>query len=131
MTEISFYAWANQTNSAGSYTYFVQSSVTGGTILGTFTKAFNATGAIVDNSMAPSSANNLYTFDLSPYAELTNSRGPVTFYIGVHSTTNGSLRLDSVQILGNIVPEPSRFLLMGLALSGCLFRRHRPFGGFR
>jgi len=125
LTEISFYAWANQTNTSGSYTYFVQSSATGSTILGTTTKAYNTAGAVVNNDTAPS-ASNLYSFDLSAYAsDLTNVSTPVTFTIGVYSTTNGSLRLDSLQILGDVVPEPSRVLLLGLALACGLQRRRR------
>ncbi|WP_009962740.1 PEP-CTERM sorting domain-containing protein [Verrucomicrobium spinosum] len=125
LTEISFYAWANQTNTSGSYTYFVQSSATGSTILGTTTKAYDTTGAVVNNNTAPSSSN-LYSFDLSAYsADLTNVSTPITFTVGVYSTTNGSLRLDSLQIQGEVVPEPSRALLLGVALGCCLLRRRR------
>lgn len=125
LTEISFYAWGNQTNTAGSYTYFVQSSATGSTILGTTTKAYNTAGAVVNNNTAPSSSN-LYSFDLSAYSDdLMNVTDPVTFTVGVYSTTNGSLRLDSLQIQGDVVPEPSRALLFSMAVGCCLLRRRR------
>ena len=125
LTEISFYAWGNQTNTSGNYTYFVQSSATGSTILGTITKAYNTAGAVVNNNTAPSSSN-LYSFDLSAYSsDLMNVSTPVTFTIGVYSTTNGSLRLDSLQIQGDVVPEPSRVLLLGVAMACCLLHRRR------
>ncbi|TLD70687.1 hypothetical protein FEM03_10260 [Phragmitibacter flavus] len=122
---ISFYAWANQNFTSGSYSFFVQSSLTGNTILGSFTKVPGDAGAAVNNNTAPTDANNLYAFDLSGHSELTNVTGPVTFFVGVYGNANGSLRLDELQITGSVVPEPSRAILVGFALTGCLLQRLR------
>jgi|GEM_PF-6530687 len=126
LTEMSFYGWANQTSTSGTYSYFVQSSLTGDTVLDTFTRTIGVSpGASVQNNTEPSAANNLFTVDLSGHSELTNVTGPVTFFIGVYGNANGSLRLDDLQILGSIVPEPGRSMLLGMAFAGCLLHRRR------
>jgi uncharacterized membrane protein len=92
------------------------------------TRAYTTAGAVVNNNTAPSSSN-LYSFDLSAYSDdLMNVTDPVTFTVGVYSTTNGSFRLDSLQIQGDVVPEPFRALLFSMALGCCLLRRGRRRG---
>ncbi|MBX3742893.1 MAG: hypothetical protein KF712_18050 [Akkermansiaceae bacterium] len=126
-SQLSLYAWGNANFKAGTYSFFVQSSLTGSTILDsrTITAAEGVTA--IGNTTNPTAGNNQYTLDLSAVPELANVTSDVTFTIGVYRSSDaaGNMRFDNFQIEGNIVPEPGGVLLGGLGIGATLMRRKR------
>lgn len=121
LTTLSFYAWSRVSpGTSGSYSFFVRSSATGSTTLGTYTSA-----NFVASDATPTSANNQYTLDLSSIPALTGVSTPVTFTIGVYYSggTGNNLRLDDVRLSGDVIPEPALSLLSALGLIPLLRRR--------
>jgi len=121
LTSISFYAWSRVDPGAGNaYNFFVMSSATGSSVLGTYSSRNN-----VASNTAPTAGNNQYTLDLSTVSELSGVTSAVTFTIGVYYTgaAGNNLRFDDLRVYGDVVPEPSAALLSALGLLPLLRRR--------
>lgn len=124
--QISFYAWMNTSGTlTDDYNYFVRSSATGATTLGTYTSALR-----VANNGTPTTANQ-YTLDLSGVTALQNVTTATTFTIGVYldNASTSFMRIDSVSLSGTItpVPEPTVALLALSAAIVIVFRRRTRF----
>lgn len=126
-TKISFVAWANAgfTDNTIGYNYFVRSSATGTTTLGTLESDYR-----VGSTEVPTGAG-VFEINLASIPELQNITTATTFTIGVYldaDTSNGNMRIDSVNLEGNIsvVPEPSS-LMLSAAGAGLLLVRRRHY----
>ena len=120
--QISFYAWMNTSGTlTDDYNYFVRSSATGATTLGTYTSALR-----VGNSTVPTTANQ-YTLNLSGVTALQNVTTATTFTIGMYldNASTSFMRIDSVSLSGTItpVPEPTVAFLALSAAVVLIFRR--------
>lgn len=124
-SSFSFNAWANTgfpDTVTDQYHFFVQSSLTGSTILQTFSSNYRTANA--------PDGTALRSLNLSSIPELQNVTQEVTFTIGVYTTNQmnvGNLRLDSIQMDGTVspIPEPSAAMLSLLGLGAMLRRRQR------
>lgn len=112
ISEISFYGWVSTAGpyNGGDYNYFVRSSETGTTTLGTYTNDVE-----VASNTVPTTANQ-FMLDLSGESSLQGLTDSVTFTIGVYTATKptaGYMRMDSIAIGGTAtaIPESSTWAL--------------------
>ncbi|WP_269522713.1 hypothetical protein [Coraliomargarita parva] len=129
ISEISFYAWVNTAGpyDGGNYNYFLRSSVTGDTTLGTYTD-----NTAVNSSIVPTT-DVQGTIVLSEQLSLQGVTEAVTFTIGVYSDikpTAGFMRMDQIEVNGTVsaIPEPASWALSASVLAlfvGVARRRKR------
>jgi hypothetical protein len=127
LSQLSLYLWGNAGFNTGTYSFFLQSSLTGNTVLGSQSVTGVTNVTALANSVSPTAANNQYVMDLSGVPQLANVTSDVTFTIGIYrsSGSQGNMRFDNIQIDGTVIPEPSALLLGGMGMSSLLLRRRK------
>lgn len=125
---LSFNGWANEAFNAESYTFFLRTSLTGTTTLGSETRTYK-----VANTTAPSGSGSAISFDISGISALQNVTSATTFMIGIYINNRpasgflGNMRMDSIQVDGTVspIPEPSAAMLSLVGFGALLRRRQR------